>query len=32
VTFVHPVSKQVVDVVAPVPHDVLWQAFAESVG
>lgn len=32
VTFVHPVSKQVVDIVAPVPHDVLWQAFAESVG
>lgn len=29
--FIHPVSKQVVDVTAPVPNDRLWQALAAAV-
>ena len=27
IEFVHPVSKQLISVVAPVPHDALWQFF-----
>lgn len=29
--FVHPVSKKIVDVVAPVPKETLWQALAENI-
>ena len=29
--FVHPVSKEIVDVVAPVPKETLWQALAENI-
>ena len=29
--FIHPVSKQLVDVTAPVPHDTLWQALAAAI-
>lgn len=31
VTFVHPVSKEPVEIIAPVPGDNLWRAFQESV-
>ena len=27
IEFVHPVSKQLISVIAPVPHDALWQFF-----
>lgn len=30
VRFVHPVSKELIDVVAPVPSDNLWRSFASS--
>lgn len=30
VTFDHPVSHELIDVVAPVPHDTLWQAAEEA--
>ena len=32
VTFVHPVSKQLIDIVAPVPDDPLWRYFEQAVG
>lgn len=31
VTFVHPVSKETVEIIAPVPNDNLWRTFEESV-
>lgn len=31
IRFVHPVSKKEIDVVAPVPQEVLWQAFEKQV-
>ena len=32
ITFVHPVSKQLIDIVAPVPDDPLWRYFEQTVG
>lgn len=32
ISFVHPVSLKKIEIVAPVPDDVLWKAFEESVG
>ncbi len=32
ISFVHPVSLKKIKIVAPVPDDVLWKAFEESVG
>lgn len=31
ISFIHPVSKELVDVIAPVPNDNLWKALEESV-
>ena len=31
VSFIHPVSQQKIEVVAPVPNDALWRAFEQSV-
>ena len=31
IRFVHPVSKQPIDITAPVPDDALWQALAKNV-
>ena len=31
IRFVHPVSKQPIDITAPVPEDALWQALAKNV-
>ena len=31
IRFVHPVSKQPIDVTAPVPDDALWQALAQKI-
>lgn len=30
IKFIHPVSKEEIDVTAPLPHDALWQALASS--
>ena len=32
VSFIHPVSRQPIEVVAPVPADALWQYFEQQVG
>ncbi|MDD4609163.1 MAG: RluA family pseudouridine synthase [Bacteroidaceae bacterium] len=32
ISFIHPVSKEQIDVVAPVPDDSLWRFFEEQVG
>lgn len=32
ISFTHPVSQKKIEITAPVPKDVLWQAFEENVG